>query len=61
VLYRVADQIRHDLREPVDIPLAAQISAGLKPQDRLRSAGTDLDHRFLAHLPKVRGAPLERH
>src|SRR5512141_1081728 len=41
VLYRVADQIRHDLREPVDVPLAAQISAGLKPHDCLRSAGTD--------------------
>jgi hypothetical protein len=60
VLNRVADEIRDDLSESVNIPLAAQIAAGLKPQDCLSTAGTDFDDRFLAHLPKVGGAPLER-
>ena len=60
MLYRVADQIRHHLGEAVGVPFAAQIPAGFQSHDGVRLAGTDLDHRLLAHLLKIGAASVQR-
>src|SRR5687767_7826290 len=53
VLYRVRNEIRYDLSQPVGVPLAAQITAPLPTQYGVRLAGTDLHDGLLAHVLKI--------
>ena len=41
VLYRVANQIRYELGQPVGVSFALQVSVGLQPHDCLRLTGSN--------------------
>ena len=53
VLYRVANQIRHDLRQPVAVPLASQVPARLQSHGGLGVCGADFSQCFFADLLKI--------
>ena len=43
VLYRIADQIRHDLGQSVRVSLASQVSGRFQAYDGVRLADAELD------------------
>src|SRR5688572_17705612 len=44
VLDRISDEIRHYLREPLNVPLSGEIPIGLQTQHRVRMRGARFEH-----------------